>query len=150
MSSATKLPRPGTRTTRPSSASRCIALRAVIRLTPNSSHSAVSDGSGSPGARPWIRSRRVRSIRRQCGIGGAAVMPAAASAPCTAAPIAPAQTPSSAGTTVTASSEVVRTRRSSSARIGANSSSPAAATPPPITTRSGEITVIMFAIPMPR
>ena len=48
------------------------------------------------------------------------------------------------------SSDVVRTRRRSSARIGSRSRSPAAATPPPITTRSGEMTVIMFAIPIPR
>ena len=34
--SATKLPRPGSRAIRPSSASRCMAFRAVIRLTPNS------------------------------------------------------------------------------------------------------------------
>ena len=62
---------PGSRTIKPSSASRCIALRAVIRLTPNSSHSAVSDGSGSPGSSSWIRSRSVRSIRRHRGTTGA-------------------------------------------------------------------------------
>ena len=150
--SPTKLPRPGTRTTRPSSARRCIALRAVIRLTPNSSHSSLSDGSGSPGAMSWMRSRSERSMRRQCGTTVAEVTArsAARSAPWTAAPIAPAQTPSSAATTVTASSDVVFTRTASSSRIGANSRSPAAATPPPMTTLSGEITVIMLAIPMPR
>ena len=50
----------------------------------------------------------------------------------------------------TGSSEVVRTRRRSSARIGSRRRSPAAAMPPPITTRSGESTTIMLAIPMPR
>ena len=40
---------PAARGIRPSSASRCIAFRAVIRLTPNSAHSSASDGSRSPG-----------------------------------------------------------------------------------------------------
>ena len=48
-SSATKLPRPGSRAMRPSSASRCIAFRAVIRLTPNSATSSASDGQARPG-----------------------------------------------------------------------------------------------------
>src|SRR5512141_847953 len=74
----------------------------------------------------------------------------ARSAPCTAAPIAPAHVPSSAGTSVTSSIEVVVTRRAISARMGANRRSPAAATPPPRTIRSGDSTVIMLAIPIPR
>ena len=48
--SATNVPRPGIRWTMPSWTSRATALRAVIRLTPNSSHSSASEGSGSPGA----------------------------------------------------------------------------------------------------
>ena len=62
--SATKQPRPGSRTTRPSSASRSIALRAVIRLTPNSAHRSASDGSRSPGRRVAMRSRSACSISR--------------------------------------------------------------------------------------
>ncbi len=62
--SATKLPRPGLRVIRPSSARRCIALRAVIRLTPNSAHSSASDGSRAPGSRVEIRSRSACSIWR--------------------------------------------------------------------------------------
>ena len=61
---ATKLPRPGSRETRPSSASRCMALRAVIRLTPNSAHSSVSEGTRSPGCIAATRSRRTCSIWR--------------------------------------------------------------------------------------
>ncbi len=61
---ATKLPRPGSRETRPSSASRCMALRAVIRLTPNSAHSSVSEGTRSPGCIAETRSRRTCSIWR--------------------------------------------------------------------------------------
>ena len=145
--SATKLPRPGMRTTRPSSARRCIALRAVIRLTPNSSHSAVSDGSGSPGASVVDPLAQRALDPAPSGDDGSAALTttppptaaAARSAPWTAAPIAPAQTPSSAGTSSTASSDVVWTRAASSSRIGANRRSPAAATPPPMTTRSGEM-----------
>ena len=37
-----------------------------------------------------------------------------------------------------------------SSRIGSSRSSPAAETPPPMTTRSGEMTVIMLPMPMPR
>ena len=48
---------------------------------------------------------------------------AAASAPWIAAPIEPAQVPSSAGTTSTSSSDVVWTRRRSSSRIGSSSRS---------------------------
>ena len=44
---------PGCRATSPSSASRCIAFRAVIRLTPNSAWSSASDGQ--PVARPERR-----------------------------------------------------------------------------------------------
>jgi hypothetical protein len=61
---ATKLPRPGRRTTSPSSARRCMALRAVIRLTANSATSSASDGSGSPGFMSAIRDRSTCSIRR--------------------------------------------------------------------------------------
>ena len=134
---ATKLPLPGIRSTRPSSARRCIALRAVIRLTPNSAHRSASDGRASPGLSVAIRSRSACSIRRHCGTYRARLIPGlrlgrgpdgGRSAPCTAAPIAPAHVPSSAATTVTGSSDVVRTRRRSSARIGSNRRSPAAAT----------------------
>ena len=62
--SATKLPRPGSRAISPSSASRCMAFRAVIRLTPNSAHSSASDGNRSPGRRVAIRSRSACSIWR--------------------------------------------------------------------------------------
>jgi 3-methyl-2-oxobutanoate hydroxymethyltransferase len=65
--SATKLPRPGSRAIRPSSARRCMAFRAVIRLTPNSAHSSASDGNRSPGRRVAIRSRSACSIWRYCG-----------------------------------------------------------------------------------
>ena len=61
---ATNVPRPGIRSTRPSSARRCIALRAVIRLTPNSRHRSLSDGSRSPGRSVGTRSRSASSIWR--------------------------------------------------------------------------------------
>ena len=148
---------PGTRMTSPSSARRCIALRAVIRDTLNSAHSWASDGSGSPGERVAIRSSRsaqldlapLRDVARHRHAAAPSAA-AACSAPCTAAPMAPAHVPSSAATTVTPSSEVVLTRSRSSARIGSNRRSPAAATPPPMTTRSGVMRVTRFAIPMPR
>ena len=54
----------GSRTTRPSSARRCMALRAVIRLTPNSRHRSLSDGSRSPGRSVAMRSRSASSIWR--------------------------------------------------------------------------------------
>ena len=62
--STTKLPRPGFRSIRPSSASRCMALRAVIRLTRNSAQSSASEGSRAPGPREAIRSRSACSIWR--------------------------------------------------------------------------------------
>ncbi len=62
--SVTKLPRPGSRAMRPSSASRCMAFRAVIRLTPNSAHNSASEGSRAPGRRVEIRSRKACSIWR--------------------------------------------------------------------------------------
>ena len=58
------VPRPGIRSTSPSSARRCIALRAVIRDTPNSRHSSSSDGSRAPGVIDASRSRRASSIWR--------------------------------------------------------------------------------------
>ena len=60
----TKLPRPGSRRISPSAARRSIAFRAVIRLTPNSAHRSVSDGSRAPGRSVAIRSRRACSIWR--------------------------------------------------------------------------------------
>src|SRR5256885_12550233 len=59
------------------------------------------------------------------------------SAPHSAAPIAPARSPSSASTSSIRSSGATRAWSATDARIGPSSSSPAAATPPPITTRSG-------------
>jgi hypothetical protein len=41
-----------------------MALRAVMRLTPNSVHSSVSDGSASPGRSSAMRSRSACSIVR--------------------------------------------------------------------------------------
>ena len=60
--SATNVPRPGTRATSPSWTRRWTALRAVMRLTPNSSQTMASEGSGSPGASREMRSRRACSI----------------------------------------------------------------------------------------
>ena len=62
--SATKLPRPGWRATRPSSARRCIALRAVIRLTPNSA--CELRVGGQPVTRPERR-RSARAGPARCG-----------------------------------------------------------------------------------
>ena len=56
--SATNVPRPGSRRTRPFSASRAMAWRAVMRLTPNSAHRSASEGSRWPG-------RSVRDARAQ-------------------------------------------------------------------------------------
>ena len=49
---------------RPSSASRCMALRAVIRLTPNSAHRSASDGQPLTRREAAIRSRSACSIWR--------------------------------------------------------------------------------------
>ncbi len=45
-------------------ASRWTALRAVIRLTPNSRQRAASEGSGSPGFSAAMRARSASSISR--------------------------------------------------------------------------------------
>ncbi len=62
--SATKVPRPGSRRTRPSSASCAMACRAVMRLTPNSVHRSASEGRRWPGRRVAMRSRSADSISR--------------------------------------------------------------------------------------
>ena len=99
----------------PSSASRCIALRAVIRLTPNSAQSSASDGSAV--ARPQardplaqglldlavLRARWPSSVigRRRRAASGPRPRRRSRLAPSrrrgSAAPIAPAHVPSSAG-----------------------------------------------------
>ena len=161
--SPTKLPRPGTRTTSPSSASRCIALRAVIRLTPNSSHSSASDGSGSPGAMSWMRSRSERSMRRQCGTAVAVVTPGSPRrgrapghpvggpfGPVHRRPDRPGPDPELGGDQ---GDRVERRRVHPQGELGPDRREQqvaAAATPPPMTTVSGESTTIMLAIPMPR
>ena len=58
--------------------------------------------------------------------------------------------PSSAVTISTSLSDVVRTRRLDLGPDRVEQQRPAAAIPPPMTTRSGEMTVIMLPIPIPR
>ena len=81
---------PGSARTRPSSARRCIALRAVIRLTPNSRHRSASDGSRSPGAQRGhaLAQRQLDlAVVREPRVRGHHDRPTACSAPWTAAPI---------------------------------------------------------------
>ena len=111
-----KVPRPGSRSTSPSSASRCIALRAVIRETPNSSPQLLVGGqprSPAPSSRA-ARAAPARSAGSAAGVRApSASTSPARSAPWTAAPIDPAHVPSSAGTSST------RRARSSSPAAGA-------------------------------
>ena len=71
----------------------------------------------------------------------------ATAAPRSAAPTAPASTPSSAGTISTGTD--TKTRRLSSARSGSSSFSPIVPTPPPTTTHSGASSTTAFATPTP-
>ena len=89
-------------------------------------------------------------VRVAAGCATPAPAPAARSAPCTAAPMAPAQVPSSASTTSMRSTGVVMTRRRISALMGSMMRSPALDQPPPRMMRSGVSTVMALAMPMPR
>ena len=62
--SATTRPRPGLDSISPSAASWSSARRTVLRATPNSAHSADSDGSDAPGANspPAMRARRASAM----------------------------------------------------------------------------------------
>ena len=125
--SATKLPRPGWRATRPSSARRCIAFRAVIRLTPNSATARRRTAAVRPAepgdalAERMLDATVVRDVRRRRSSAGVA------SAPWTAAPIAPAHVPSSA---VTSSTSLERRRLDAPPRSRPGSGRAAGRRPP--------------------